>query len=119
MVTMNNSEYSALLTAALAGDTEEVLRLRSIIDTSNGIKRYSLLIRWLEASGQAPPKVDLDNWPKETTYSLELERPIAREDVDAALETSATNPVDTMVTLDPDGKVGWTLLDDYDFSSGT
>ena len=115
-LTVTRPQYDALITAALAGNTAEVLRLRSIIDAANGIKRYFLFIRWQDVGGEPPPRIELGKgWPPEETYQLELDRPIAREDVDSVLVQQAVNPTTVMITPDRAGVVGWTLVDDYTF----
>lgn len=118
-VTLTRSQYDALLNAAHTGQTQEVDRLRDIIDAANGITRYQLWIRWQDVGGQPPPTIELGKgWPPGMTYFLELERKIARADVDDVLRNNAKNPASVMVTPDVDGVVGWTLLPDYDFSVG-
>lgn len=115
-LTIPRAQYDALITAALAGDTDEVLRLRGLIDKANGIKRYFLFIRWQDVGGQPPPRIELGKgWPPKQTYQLEQDRPITREDVDVVLQQQAINPVGTQVTPDRSGVVGWTLLPDFAF----
>jgi hypothetical protein len=115
-LTVTRTQYDALINAALAGDTDEVRRIRDLIDKANDIKRYFLYIRWQDVGGTAPRRIELGvGWPEEQTYQLELERPIARTDVDTVLATNAANPVGVQVTPDRNGVVGWTLLDDYTF----
>jgi hypothetical protein len=115
-ITLERTQYDALITAALAGNTDEVRRIRDIIDNNNGVRRYFLFIRWQDIGGQAPRRIEFVAWPTDATYQLELDRPITREDVDAVLNLNATNPVSVMVTPDRQGNVGWTLLGDYDFT---
>lgn len=115
-VSITRPQYDALMTAALAGNTTEVSRLRDIIDKANSIKRYYLSIRWQDVGGRPPPRIELGRgWPSDQTFLLELDRPIARSDVDAVLTQQATNPTSVMVTPDRAGNVGWTLIDDYTF----
>jgi hypothetical protein len=118
-VTLSRPQYDALISAALAGNSAEVKRLRTIIDQANGITRYSLWIRWQDIGGRPPPRIELGKgWPENQTYFLELERKITRADVNDVLRTSARNPVSVMVTPDPLATVGWSLVDDYDFANG-
>lgn len=118
-ITMTRAQYDALIAAAHAGQTVEVDRLRDLIDESNGITRYQLWIRWQDVGGRPPPRIELGKgWPVDQTYFLELERKITRLDVDDVLRNNAQNPVSVMVTPDVDATVGWTLINDYDFTSG-
>lgn len=118
-VTLTRPQYDALMSAALAGNTAEVARLRDIIDKANGIKRYFLYVRWQDVGGRPPPLIELGKgWPPNQTYKMELDRPIARADVDAIVAKAAVNPVSVMVTPDRAGIVGWSLIDDYNFATG-
>jgi hypothetical protein len=119
-VTLTRPQYDALRTAALAGDTAEVSRILDIVDKANSIKRYFLYIRWQDVGGTPPPRIELGKgWPQNRTYKLEMDRPIAREDVNSVLSQKAQNPTAVMVTPDRAGNVGWTLINDYNFSIGT
>lgn len=119
-LTITRVQLDALVAAGLAGDTDEVERLRDLVYAANDITLYRLSIRWQDAGGQPPPRIELGKgWPEDQTYLLELERAISRNDVDVVLNTQATNPVTVMVTPDPDGNVGWTLLEDYNFEVAT
>lgn len=117
-VTMTRSQYESLL-AAIDGDEQvDTAALRAAIDDTNDIQRYLLRIRWYETGGstRVPFSIrDGGDWPPQQTFTLRQDRAIAREDVDAVVLTQATNPVDVQVTPDPNGLVGWTDLDDYDF----
>lgn len=120
MVTLTRSQYEALLSTARLASPQIADQLRREIDAANGITRYFLYIRWQDVGGKAPPRIELGKgWPPTQTYQLELERRIARADVDEVLRTNAVNPVSIMVTPDRLGVVGWTLIDDYDFQAGT
>lgn len=119
-LTITRVQLDALVAAGLAGDTDEVERLRDLVYAANDITLYRLSIRWQDAGGQPPPRIELGKgWPEDQTYLLELERAISRNDVDVVLNTQATHPVTVMVTPDPDGNVGWTLLEDYNFEVAT
>lgn len=120
MLTITRTQLDALVAAGLASNTAEVERLRDIIYTANSIRIYRLSIRWQNVGGQPPPRIELGlGWPQDQTYLLELERAIAREDVDTVLTTNAVNPALVMVTPDPNGELGWTLLEDYSFSTAS
>jgi hypothetical protein len=119
-ITITRPQYDALRNAIIANDEAETIRLLSLIEIANGIKRYFLYIRWQDVGGTPPPRIELGKgWPKDQTYTLELDRAIARSDVDTVLATQARNPVSVMVTPDRAGNVGWTLINDYNFSAGT
>lgn len=117
---MSRAQYDALIAAGAAGNSDEVYRLRDLIDDANSITRYVLWISWQDVGGQAPPRAQQfqETFPPGTLFKLELERSIARSDVDTVLETQAANPVGVLVTPDPNGVVGWTALEDYDFVAG-
>lgn len=119
-VTLTRSQYESLL-AALDGDTQvDATTLRRVIDSANNIQRFFLKIRWFETGGATSQPFSIQNggnWPLTQSFTLRQDRAIAREDVDDVVRTQATNPVDVQVTTDPDGVVGWTDVDDYDFIS--
>lgn len=116
-ITMSRAEYDALIAAGLAADTTEIERLQAIIDETNSITRYRLQIRWQDIGGTRPTHIELGlGWPTDQSFLLELERPIERADVDTVTSTQAQNPVSIMVTRDPAGVVGWTLVGDYLFA---
>ena len=120
-VSISDPLYEALRTAALAGNVSESRRLCALVDSSNSISRYYLYVRWQDVGGTRPTRIELGNgtsWPSNQTYLIEMTRPITSQDVDEVL-TQAVNPVDVHVTPDAQGRVGWTLLEDYDFSTGT
>jgi hypothetical protein len=118
-ITMTRPQYDALLAAAKVGDPVAAAQLQKLIDAGNGIIRYLLQIRWQDVGGKPPPRIELGKgWPPDQTFLLQLERRISRADVDDVLRTNASNPVSVMVTPDPLGVVGWTLIDDYDFQAG-
>lgn len=118
-ITLTRSQYDALLAAATLGDAAAAAALRRTIDEANGITRYFLYIRWQDVGGKPPPRIELGKgWPPEQTYQLELERPIARADVDDVLRNNATSPATVMVTPDRRGVLGWTMIEDYDFQAG-
>lgn len=115
-ITLTRPQYDALITAALDADLEQVARIRDIIDSSNGIVRYYLSIRWQDVGGTPPPRIELGKgWPEDQSYLLELDRPITRADVDEVLDQNTVNPVGVMLTPDKNGVVGWTLINDYVF----
>ena len=119
-ITITDAQYQSLLAAA-NGDTQiDVGSLKSAIDAANGIVTYVLQIRWYEAGGAPPKAFDLRNgegWPSQQQVKLTMTRPITRDDTDTVLSTSGINPVDPTVTRDPEGIVGWTLIDDYNYQA--
>lgn len=116
-ISMSRAQYESLTALAITADPTSGRTLRSEIDVANGVKRYSLNLRWKDVGGKPPPRIELGKgWPEEMTRLLELDRPITRRDVDDVLREVATNPAATMVTPDPLGIVGWTYIDDYDFT---
>jgi hypothetical protein len=119
MVTLTRTQYETLLAAARLGNPQAAAQLQQTIDAANGITRYFLYVRWQNVGGAPPPRIELGKgWPPDQTYQLEMERRIARLDVDEVLRANAINPVSIMVTPDREGVVGWTLIDDYDFQAG-
>lgn len=118
-VTMTREQYDAFYTLAKAADPSSAFSLRRAVDTTNGIRRFFLFVRWQNVGGTPPPRIELGKgWPVDQSYQLELERPITRQDVDDILRINAINPVSVMLTPDRNGIVGWTLLNDYDFATG-
>lgn len=116
MTEMTRAQYDALVGLAVQASAEAAAELRDAIDEANGISRHILIIRWQDVGGTQPRRIESgSDWPPETTYRLELERAISRQDVMDVLNHNASNPVGTQVTPDPDGNVGWSLLEDYTF----
>jgi hypothetical protein len=118
-ITMTRTEYDALINASQAavdaGDSNlDVLSLRNTVDEANGITRYFLLVRWVNAGDNQRPQLG-QTWPPTLEHNIELERPISRADVDQVLADQASNPVTVLVTRDRQGVVGLTALDDYNF----
>lgn len=115
-LTITRNQYDALLSAALAHNDDQILELKKLIDKANGITRYILNISWQDIGGQPPARISLgQGWPGSTAFKLELERKISRADVDSVLRTQAANPQIVLVTPDPNGLVGWTEIEEYDF----
>ncbi len=110
-----------LVTQAEAGaalDTQQTRNNESFlksIEKRNGITRHFLAVRWQEVG--VPLKVGTtfpETWPPElTAFIQQFTRPIARTDVDALLESKATNPQLVLVTTDPGLRVGWAPLADF------
>lgn len=116
MIVMTRPQYDALLSLAKAQDAAAAAEIQTAVDAASGITRYVLVIRWQDVGGQQPRTLAHDqDWPPETRYVLELERAISRQDVLDVLTHNASNPVGTQVTPDPDGELGWYLLEDYLF----
>jgi len=115
-ITITRAQYDALLAAASSSNTAEVTRLRGLIDAANGITRYVLQIRWQDAGGTPPPRLQrFSDWPVAQTYKLELDRAITRQDVDDVLAQRATSAVSVLVTPDVNGVVGWAEIEEYAF----
>ena len=118
-VPASNALINAAQAAADAGaSTLDVLSLRNTIDQANGITRYFLKVRWVNAGDEQRPQLGQE-WPPTLEHDIELERPIAREDVDQVLADQAKNPVTVLVTRDRNGVVGLTALDSYNFILNT
>lgn len=116
---ITTAQYEALLRYASVGaasldDTAAFLVVRDAIDLANGVTRGVLCLRW-QAVPNAPPPPGVTEYPPMQTHTLELMRAITRADVDEYLRNEVTLPDLVHVTPDPQGLVGWTLLDDYDF----
>ncbi len=122
--TLTTEEYEALVFFARKGATE-VQTSRNLdnflksIEKKNGITRHGLWIQWQEAGKQVPTTAKFpEAWPPELRYYLELlSRPIAKADVMTAVGKKARKPLNIMVTPDPAGVIGWTLIDAY-FANG-
>lgn len=115
-VSMSRSHYEALLAAAMESNEEAALEISTAVDAENSIRRYIMWIRWVNVGGAVPSRVELGvGWPPEQTFTLRMERPISRLDVEEVLAQRAVNPASVMVTRDRRGVTGWTLLDAYVF----
>lgn len=113
---ITTDQYASLLFfaaagAAASGQTPEYLELRSSIDSGNGIRRYTLLVKY-QAVPQQIPLPGVKNYPPLNQITIELTRPVTKGDVDAALQGISTSPALTLVTTDPQGIVGW-----YDYNT--
>lgn len=122
-ISITESQYSRLLAfagdgALQVGEETEYLALRAAIDKASGITRYTLLVRY-QAVPTAPAVVGrFEAYPAGATARIEQLRPVTRQDVDTVLENKETLPSLVLVTPDPQGIVGWCLLDDYNFATG-
>lgn len=118
-ITMTREQYEALSNLAIGENTAVATPMRDAIDRANGIRRFYLNIRWEDVGGVPPPRIELGKgWPPAQTYLLVLERRISRADVDQVLTQNTKNPTNVQVTPDRYGVVGWSLIADYDFSTG-
>jgi hypothetical protein len=93
-------------------DLEQWLRL---IEKHNDITRHFLMVQWQEVSAPLPAGTDFPSvWPPRLRRTIELvSRPIGKTDVEAVLAEHAVEPLDVLVTPDPNGLVGWTPIDAY------
>ena len=119
-VTLTIEQYEALVFLARKGagtsDAKRVLEnFLKDVDKTNGVTRYFLKARWQEL-GAALPKITSfpTTWPPELELDLErTDRPIAKVDVEEAVNKKASKPENIMVTRDPAGIAGWTKLDQF------
>lgn len=116
MITMTRYQYEALLALAVQTSRSETVQLRAAIDAANEIGRFTLWVRWQDVTGAVPNTTNqFTNWPPEQQALLEMDRPIARHDVEDVLRDRAVNPTTVLVTVDPEGIVGWTQIDAHNF----
>jgi hypothetical protein len=119
-ITLTPPEYDALLALAFRADPREGHALRARIDKANGVRRYTLFVRWQDLGVQPPRTIELGKgWPPEQSFLIELTRPITPEDVEGVLTAQAVDPVGVQVTPDRHGVVGWTQLEAYDWNIAT
>jgi hypothetical protein len=119
-ISMSRDQYETLLAYANRhrDDAEGLADLQRSIDATNGVRRYSLFVRWMEQGGSAPSRISIGRgWPPTQQFLLTLDRPIERADVDTVLDTQARRPVYVTVTKDVNGVVGWTELELWDFNT--
>lgn len=90
------------------------------IEVKNGINRYFIAVRWVDADAPVPVRTRgitvkfPEVWPPTLEGSIELMfRPVSKSDVVSFLASRCRNPLSVMVTRDPGKRVGWTLLDDF------
>ena len=119
-IQLNQEQYEALVSLARLGatnaDTQRRLEAFLVdLETTNNIKRYLLWVQWQEADYPLPPTTRFPEvWPPELRRVIEqVDRPIARADVNAVLRTNAKNPTNVLVTQDPGATVGWTQIDAF------
>jgi hypothetical protein len=109
-------QYESLIAMALQANPQQARILRTEVDRTNAIQRHGLLVRWQDLGGAVPPRRELGKpWPPKEQHYIEMTRRITRQDVDDVLRAQAINPCIVQVTPDPDGRVGWSELDVYDF----
>jgi len=119
--TLTQEEYEALVAFArvgAAGDSSKTIALDQFlksIERNNNVTRYFLWIQWQEKSAPLPAGTRFPEvWPERQRKYIELiSRPIAKVDVQAVLDAYANDPVEVLVTPDPNGLVGWTPIDSY------
>lgn len=120
---ITEAQYNDLITYGSVGaagleKTTEFEELRTKIEAANGMKRYTLLVRF-QAVPQQPAVVgEYADYPPGQTTTIQLYRPITRQDVDDVLVKVETLPDLVFVTPDPQGRVGWALLNSYNFNYG-
>jgi hypothetical protein len=127
MITLTQEQYEALISLAQRGtrrhdgrvDQQQALVLDAAlkdIETSNGIVRYQLWIRWQDPTAPLPPGQTNfpKSWPPNLEYFLQfISRPIAKTDVQGIVAQKTPNAVNIMVTPDPAALLGWTPIDTY------
>lgn len=120
-ITLSQEEYEALIALArrgTSGDSQKTVELDvwlHRIERNNGIVRHFLMVQWQEASAPLPQGTRFPEvWPQKLRKTIEfISRPIAKADVEAVLEKYASEPVEVLVTPDPNGLLGWTPIDSY------
>lgn len=120
-ITMTLDQYTSLVALARIGaryQNREQTQLEQFlisIEQANGIKRYLLWVQWQEADQPPPPTANFPtNWPPELRQLIQkINSPVSLQDVNNVLQQYAKNPVSTMVTPDPNGLLGWSLLAQY------
>jgi hypothetical protein len=126
-ITLSLEQYEALLALAQQGtrshdgtiDQQKAVVLDEAlrdIESSNGIKRYSLWIRWQDPTAPLPPGQTNfpKSWPPNLEYFLQfISRPISKTDVLAIVSQKTPNAVNVMVTPDPAALLGWTPINSF------
>jgi hypothetical protein len=125
-LTISQEQYEALLAFAQRGtrcpdgniDQNRALALDAAlkdIESSNGITRYSLWVRWQDPTAPLPPGTNFPKtWPPNLQYFIQfLSRPITQSDVMAIVAQKTSNAVNVMVTPDPAALLGWTKVNDF------
>ncbi|HNC96765.1 MAG TPA: hypothetical protein PKW90_11605 [Myxococcota bacterium] len=113
---MSKLQFEALTALALAGSPDALRTQQMVeeIEQRNGITVYRLLVRW-EEPGRIPSINDKfpEVWPPQQTITLAQHTPIRRSDVEAAVAARHPRAINTLVTKDLSGRVGWTTLGGY------
>jgi hypothetical protein len=120
-ITLRQDQYESLISLARQGvesNPDDVRRLEEFltdIETTNGITRSIVWVRWQELDAPLPAGTSFpDTWPPEWQRKIELiTRPVARADVDRVITVHANNPLSIMCSRDPAGVLGWTAVDDF------
>lgn len=117
-ITMTLDQYASLvalarLGAALKGpDQLELEQFLVSIEKANNIIRYLLWVRWQEKDEPLPPTARFPtNWPPNLSHIIQqINQPISLAQVNAVLTQYANNPINVMVTPDPNSLLGWLTL---------
>lgn len=112
-IELEATEYNRLIDAALAGDRELVERIDRSIRRRTGLRRYTLWVRWVSLRGRNVPPPDVTDWPEELKRRIVMDRAISRDDVEALIRSLDTNPIAVHVTNDPEGEIGWSELEHF------
>lgn len=118
--TLTQEQYEALIALARAGalttgDAQNLEAFLRQIETASGVTRYSLWVQWQEMDQPLPPNTNFPAvWPPQLRSFMErLDRPIAKAEVIALVNSKAKRPTNLMCTRDPSALLGWTKITDF------
>lgn len=113
-ITMTLDQYTSLVALARNGRPDQVSLEQFLIgiEKANNITRYLLWVRWQSLDTPLPPTAKFPtNWPPNLQRLIQqINQPISLVQVNQVLTQYATNPVNVMVTSDPNALLGWQTL---------
>lgn len=117
-MTLTLEQYTSLVALARVGaqsQNGDQLTLENFlitIEKANGVTRYLMWVRWQEKDQPLPPTASFPrNWPPNLQQVIQkLQVPVSYQDVQNILSQYAQNPINVMVTPDPNAALGWLTL---------
>lgn len=122
-MTLTEEEYQVLRDLSRQaltdqGKVSQWLRMTRAIEAREGLRTYTLYVKWTPGGGMAlPPGTAFpNNFPSDQQLTLTRLRsegqPISRAEVLAAVQAVCANPLTILVSPYPD-EIGWQSLETY------
>lgn len=120
MITMNEYDYDALLSYATTGantlgEAAALAVLKKKIDNFNNVERFAVLVAFASLPVKASVTSTTGILLSADTLTIELRRPVTKDDVLERIRDRAHAPQQIFVTRDLAGEVGWYELEAFPF----